>query len=53
MIPTGTINEILDHKGTTVWTISPDTTVFEAIHRGRPACVVGWHSGRPQTMYWS
>jgi CBS domain-containing protein len=31
MIPSGTINEILDHKGTTVWTIAPDATVFEAI----------------------
>jgi len=31
MIPTGTINEILAHKGSTVWTVSPDATVFEAI----------------------
>ena len=31
MIPSGSINEILLHKGTTVWTISPDATVFEAI----------------------
>jgi len=31
MIPTGTISEILGHKGTTIWTISPDATVFEAI----------------------
>jgi CBS domain-containing protein len=31
MIPTGSINEILDHKGATVWTIAPDATVFEAI----------------------
>jgi CBS domain-containing protein len=31
MIPSGTIHEILDYKGTAVWTISPDTTVFEAI----------------------
>ena len=31
MIPTGSINEILDHKGSNVWTISPDATVFEAI----------------------
>jgi CBS domain-containing protein len=31
MIPTGTINEILNHKGSTVWTIAPDATVFEAI----------------------
>jgi CBS domain-containing protein len=31
MIPAGTISEILHHKGATVWTISPDATVFEAI----------------------
>src|SRR5258708_2460614 len=31
MIPSGSINEILDHKGSAVWTISPDVTVFEAI----------------------
>ena len=31
MIPSGTINEILEHKGTAVWTILPDATVFEAI----------------------
>ena len=31
MIPAGSINEILEHKGTAVWTVSPDTTVFEAI----------------------
>jgi len=31
MIPHGTINEILHHKGATVWTITPDATVFEAI----------------------
>jgi CBS domain-containing protein len=31
MIPTGTITEILNHKGTTVWTTSPDTMVFDAI----------------------
>lgn len=31
MIPHGTINEILQHKGTTVWTIGPEATVFEAI----------------------
>jgi CBS domain-containing protein len=31
MIPTGSINEILDRKGSNVWTISPDATVFEAI----------------------
>ena len=31
MIPSGTIQEILDHKGTAVWTIAPEATVFEAI----------------------
>src|ERR1017187_8970056 len=31
MIPTGTINEILHHKGNAIWAIAPDTTVFEAI----------------------
>ncbi|MGN6553542.1 MAG: CBS domain-containing protein [Verrucomicrobiota bacterium] len=31
MIPTGTINEILSSKGTNVWTVSPEATVFEAI----------------------
>jgi CBS domain-containing protein len=31
MIPTGSINEILEHKGSAVWTVSPDATVFEAI----------------------
>ena len=31
MIPNGSINEILDHKGAMVWTVAPDTTVFEAI----------------------
>lgn len=31
MIPTGSINEILDHKGTSVWTVAPDATVFDAI----------------------
>ncbi len=31
MIPPGTINEILRHKGTSVWTVRPDATVFEAI----------------------
>jgi CBS domain-containing protein len=31
MIPTGTIHEILHNKGNSVWTISPDATVFEAI----------------------
>src|SRR5580658_6357096 len=28
---TGTIGTILHHKGATVWTISPQATVFEAI----------------------
>jgi len=31
MIPTGTISEILNLKGTQVWTVSPDTMVFDAI----------------------
>lgn len=31
MNPIGTISEILSHKGSTVWSISPDATVFEAI----------------------
>lgn len=31
MIPAGTINEILSQKGALVWTIPPDSTVFEAI----------------------
>ena len=31
MIPTGTINEILNHKGTNVYSVSPDTMVFDAI----------------------
>ena len=31
MNPNGTISEILSHKGNTVWSISPDATVFEAI----------------------
>jgi len=31
MIPNGSINEILDHKGGAVWTVAPDATVFEAI----------------------
>ena len=31
MIPSGTIQEILDHKGAALWTVSPDATVFEAI----------------------
>ena len=31
MNPTGTIGEILSHKGAIVWSISPDATVFDAI----------------------
>jgi CBS domain-containing protein len=31
MNPNGTISEILSHKGTQVWSISPDATVFDAI----------------------
>ena len=31
MNPNGTISEILSDKGATVWSISPDATVFEAI----------------------
>lgn len=31
MTTSGTIGTILHHKGTTVWTISPHATVFEAI----------------------
>ena len=31
MIPSGTISEILNQKGTNVWSISPEATVFEAI----------------------
>ena len=31
MNPNGTISEILSHKGSAVWTIAPDATVFEAI----------------------
>jgi len=31
MIPSGTINEILTQKGSGIWTIPPDATVFEAI----------------------
>ena len=31
MNPNGTISEILSHKGTTAWAISPDATVFEAV----------------------
>jgi CBS domain-containing protein len=31
MIHTGTISEIVHHKGGTVWSIAPEATVFEAI----------------------
>ena len=31
MIPTGTISEILYHKGSTVWSVSPNIMVFDAI----------------------
>src|SRR2546423_3811377 len=31
MIPTGTISEILRNKGTAVWSVSPNDTVFDAI----------------------
>jgi CBS domain-containing protein len=31
MNPSGTISEILSHKGNQVWSVSPDATVFEAI----------------------
>lgn len=31
MIPIGTISEILSQKGSQVWTVSPDTMVFDAI----------------------
>ena len=31
MIPTGTISEILNHKGTNVHSVAPDTIVFDAI----------------------
>jgi len=31
MNPSGTISEILRHKGTQVWSIAPDATVFDAI----------------------
>ena len=31
MIPTGTISEILNHKGANVYSVAPDTTVFDAI----------------------
>ncbi len=31
MTNVGTIREVLQHKGTAVWTITPEATVFEAI----------------------
>ena len=31
MTTVGTIREILNHKGGTTWTVTPETTVFEAI----------------------
>jgi CBS domain-containing protein len=31
MNPVGTIGEILSHKGSAVWTVSPSTMVFDAI----------------------
>ncbi|HWW00840.1 MAG TPA: CBS domain-containing protein [Candidatus Acidoferrum sp.] len=31
MNPNGSISEILSHKGTQVWSISPEATVFDAI----------------------
>ena len=31
MTPTGTISEVLTNKGITVWSISPDAMVYEAI----------------------
>jgi CBS domain-containing protein len=31
MTPVSNIREILNHKGSNVWTISPDATVFDAI----------------------
>src|SRR2546423_4778410 len=31
MIPTGTISEILNNKGTAVYSVSPDAMVFDAI----------------------
>jgi CBS domain-containing protein len=31
MIPQGTIDEILHQKGTNVWSVAPEATVFEAI----------------------
>src|SRR5205814_1203719 len=31
MIPTGTISEILNNKGTAAWSVDPDALVFDAI----------------------
>jgi CBS domain-containing protein len=31
MIPTGTVGEILNHKGAAVWSVSPNSNVFDAI----------------------
>ena len=31
MTPSGTISEILNHKGATVWSVSPEMMVFDAI----------------------
>jgi CBS domain-containing protein len=31
MIPTGTVGEILNHKGATVWSVSPNSNVYDAI----------------------
>lgn len=31
MNPNATLSEILQYKGTTVWSVTPDTTVYEAI----------------------
>jgi CBS domain-containing protein len=31
MMPTGTVGEILNHKGATVWSVSPNSNVFDAI----------------------
>jgi CBS domain-containing protein len=31
MTPVGTIREIISHKGTAAWAISPESTVFDAI----------------------
>src|SRR5262252_4888281 len=31
MNPTGNVGEILSHKGGKIWSVSPESTVFEAI----------------------